>query len=381
MVCATYAGLAASSGVFHDQYTMGEQIGKGHYGKVCTAYAKTGGGAHAVKIMDLRGPTNSEVSQSDLTWAKAEFEIWQRVPRHENVLHLQAAFFQGGFAFFVSELCERSLTEGLPTSGPDETNCPILFRQMLTGIAAVHNAGIVHRDVKPENFLVDGGLVKLADFGLATALPAGGTLTDVVGTPAYMSPEILSRNGYGHATDLWSFGATCYMIVFGCRLHEAASDGTTMRRAIATGLPAPKFEPRNGRAVPSSATAEFIHGFVNRSVEHRLSANDGLGLGYLDFALGPMDWSSSLAVVHTRACEKARGPEEFSEVSTKPSSSLDLGYSTQSRRSDRQAAEEGWRPAMPVSGQGRAPPPAVSGGPGRRPPVFSMPSKPFSKRR
>merc|ERR550525_942597 len=88
---------------------------------------------------------------------------------------------------------------------------------ILSAIAFLHRKGICHRDVKPDNFMVAKGTLKLADFGLATFVPPGKLLKDKCGTPAFMAPEIHSlpkrSPGYGFPVDVWAAGVTMYMIL------------------------------------------------------------------------------------------------------------------------------------------------------------------------
>eukprot|EP00966_Prymnesium_polylepis_P086177 1994698-Prymnesium_polylepis.1 len=83
------------------------------------------------------------------------------------------------------------------------------MRQVLEGLAYIHDAGVIHRDLKPQNILVDAeGIAKLADFGLARMCPLRGTtLTPQLVTRWYRAPEILlGETRYAAPVDMWSFG-------------------------------------------------------------------------------------------------------------------------------------------------------------------------------
>jgi tetratricopeptide (TPR) repeat protein len=110
------------------------------------------------------------------------------------------------------------------------------------GLAAVHAAGLVHRDVKPENVIVgDDGRARIGDFGLARAdgVPAAGVeASAVAGTPAYMAPEVLRGGRADAASDQFGFGVMAYELVAGRRPWRGAS-WAELLRAIEAGAPEP----------------------------------------------------------------------------------------------------------------------------------------------
>jgi serine/threonine-protein kinase len=94
----------------------------------------------------------------------------------------------------------------------------------IAGLAAIHEAGIVHRDVKPDNMLrMEDGRLALSDFGLATDLSNTGPVTVMVGTPHYMAPEIRAGEPATTRSDVWSLGVVLYEIFFGVRPERKSS--------------------------------------------------------------------------------------------------------------------------------------------------------------
>jgi len=129
------------------------------------------------------------------------------------------------------------------------------LREMLLGVQACHLVDIVHRDIKPQNYLLgsDGSTVKLCDFGLAVRMPRRGQLRGVAGTIPFTSPEMLMDSGYGRygkATDVWSYGVSAYYLCFGVFPFPKAfcQDTECMEKAILLGLPARCLQNGSGEA-------------------------------------------------------------------------------------------------------------------------------------
>jgi Protein kinase domain len=142
--------------------------------------------------------------------------------QHEHVVQVLAAGDDGGRAYMVLQYVGGSSLADLMGGRPldEETACGLLA-QAARGLAAVHAIGVVHRDVKPDNLLVDDdAVVKLADFGTAvgTGLGHDGFRTKegvAVGTPHFMSPEQARGLAADSRTDLWGLGATLYAALCG----------------------------------------------------------------------------------------------------------------------------------------------------------------------
>ena len=98
-----------------------------------------------------------------------------------------------------------------------EKTAKILFRQIIQGIKYIHSRGIVHRDIKLENILLDlNNIVKICDFGVGRLIKPNTILKDQCGTPVYMAPEIIKGEGYhGFPVDIWSAGVALYIMLSG----------------------------------------------------------------------------------------------------------------------------------------------------------------------
>jgi putative serine/threonine-protein kinase prkC len=125
----------------------------------------------------------------------------------------------GDHVFLIMELITGgTLRELLAERGamPDYAASAVM-RSVLTGLAAVHNAGMVHRDLKPDNILIDGNhQVKLSDFGLVRAASASqGKSNQIVGTVAYLSPEQVSGDDITTASDVYSAGIVLFELLTG----------------------------------------------------------------------------------------------------------------------------------------------------------------------
>jgi serine/threonine-protein kinase len=111
-----------------------------------------------------------------------------------------------------------------------------LVRQIGAGITTAAGAGIVHRDIKPQNIFQDRGTWKILDFGVARAIDAGDTLTQgqIVGTPSYMAPEQASGGTVDHVTDLYALAAVAYRAITGHPPYAAGEIAETLYRVVHT---------------------------------------------------------------------------------------------------------------------------------------------------
>ncbi|KAF1324713.1 Agc protein kinase, partial [Globisporangium splendens] len=141
--------------------------------------------------------------------------------RHPFIVRLYSAFQTERDLNFVLEYCQGGeLFYHLQQQQQqkfDERATMFYAAEVLCALKELHAKGIVYRDLKPENVLLDAeGHVKLADFGFAKQEMAPGARTySFCGSPEYLSPEMVNKDGHGIETDMWSFGCFCYELLTG----------------------------------------------------------------------------------------------------------------------------------------------------------------------
>jgi serine/threonine-protein kinase len=193
----------------------------------------------ALKVMDSRYSGD----QQFLT----RFQLEARTVARLKDPGLVAVYDQGLDArhpFLVMELVEGgTLRELLTERGPMPPHAvAAVLRPVLGGLAAAHRAGLVHRDVKPENVLIsDEGQVKIADFGLVRAVAAAGiTSTSVIlGTAAYLSPEQVRDGDASPRSDVYATGIVAYELLTGQTPFSGDSALTVAYQRLDTDVPPP----------------------------------------------------------------------------------------------------------------------------------------------
>lgn len=142
---------------------------------------------------------------------------------HPNLVNIFDQGTDNEIIFLVMEYVPGiNLRDALNDFGPLDANRALEILEPLTsGLAAAHAAGILHRDLKPENvFLSDNGSVKLGDFGLAREISAHTQTGSIVGTVAYLSPELVQRGQADARSDIYSLGVMLFEMLTGKQPYE-----------------------------------------------------------------------------------------------------------------------------------------------------------------
>ncbi|CAI5722148.1 unnamed protein product [Hyaloperonospora brassicae] len=201
-------------------FTTLKLLGRGHYGRVVLASRAADPQLYAIKEMKL-GPVKTKV-------VVAERAVMEWASGHPFVLGLEYALARGRSVFLVSKFMQGGDLFGhlRKQRGGRFPEAAVRFyaAELLLALEHLHRLRIVHRDVKPENVLLDScGHVKLADMGLAkqlagaAAAAAAGRTTTACGTDMYLPPEMAARDAAGHglAVDLWQCGCLVFELATG----------------------------------------------------------------------------------------------------------------------------------------------------------------------
>ncbi|KAG8322890.1 Serine/threonine-protein kinase PAK 5 [Homalodisca vitripennis] len=206
------------------------KIGEGSTGTVCIATDRLTGRKVAVKKMDLRKQQRRELLFNEV--------VIMRDYHHPNIVEMYESFLVGDELWVVMEFLEGgALTDIVTHARMDEEQIATVCKQCLKALSYLHSQGVIHRDIKSDSILLAAdGRVKLSDFGfcaqVSQELPKRKSL---VGTPYWMSPEVISRLPYGPEVDIWSLGVTVAFTVLTHALKCGRSRifvGKTMSKGV-----------------------------------------------------------------------------------------------------------------------------------------------------
>jgi len=152
---------------------------------------------------------------------------------HPNIVCLEEVYEGDSELYLTQELCKGGDLFDRLDEQPDyhysEAECARLVKQISSAVAYLHAKGVIHRDLKLENFLFqDEGKdseLKMIDFGLSKHFQEGDTQTEKVGTPYTVAPEVILGKGYDERCDVWSLGVICYLLLCGETPFGGACEG------------------------------------------------------------------------------------------------------------------------------------------------------------
>ncbi|MGH3823149.1 MAG: serine/threonine-protein kinase [Pseudonocardiaceae bacterium] len=246
------------------RYRLDAVLGRGTMGTVWSAHDEVLGRPVAIKEVLL--PPGIPAAEADALRERALREARAIAAlSHPNVVTLYDVAREGSAPFVVMELvASRSLAE-LTRDGPlPLQQVEAIGAAVAAALQAAHAACITHRDVKPGNVLVaHDGRIKLTDFGIARN-PADQTLTAtglMLGSPAYIAPEIASGGPVNPASDLWGLGATLFAAIEGRPPYDAGTAMATVAAVVQDEVPSPSC---------SGPLAEVISGLMVKDPARRI---------------------------------------------------------------------------------------------------------------
>lgn len=205
--------VAAKTRKFKDYYELKEKIGQGKFSEVHFATELATKEKWAVKII-----TKARLRPHETEMLRSEIAIMKLLD-HPGVIMLKEVFDTKKHLLIVMELVDGGeLYQRIITRRNfSEYSASQIIKQLLEVVSYLHDVGIIHRDVKPENvLLVDDSeipKIKLADFGLSQLAVPGSVQVLACGTLGYVAPEVLIKQGYNNKIDIWSIGVMAYLLL------------------------------------------------------------------------------------------------------------------------------------------------------------------------
>jgi eukaryotic-like serine/threonine-protein kinase len=285
-------------------YTLETKLGSGGMGEVWVASHRLLARRAAVKL--IQPPDVTVDAQTALERFHREAQATARLTSAHTVKLYDYGTSEDGRLFYAMELLEGTDLDTLvELEGPQPAERVVYWlRQICQSLGEAHDAGLVHRDIKPSNLYVcrygrEDDFVKVLDFGLVhcrpspdqteTSLTAGD---GVVGTPAYMAPELaVGKNPVDARADLYSLGCVAYFLLTGKTLFDAPSPIEMMIQHVNTPAPAPS------EASPLGVPPELdriVLGCLAKSPDDRPRSADELA-ELLDGCVLPTPWNQKRA--------------------------------------------------------------------------------------
>lgn len=256
---------------FNQHYHVHESVGRGRFGVVhrCTRLAD--GTDAAAKMVRCTRATERDRMRHELA-------ILNLLRGHPRLLLLLDAYEKPREIILVTEyvsggeLFERVIADDFVLT---EWDCVLFLRQICAGMSYMHSRHVIHLDLKPENILCQsqvGHKIKLIDFGLAQLYEPNSSLRVMFGTPEFVAPEVVSYEPVSPATDMWSIGVICYVLLSGLSPFMGDSDTDTFNNIVRVDFDFddPVFE------TISSVAKDFMCQLIVKNPRKRMSAEQCL---------------------------------------------------------------------------------------------------------
>ncbi|XP_049601404.1 myosin light chain kinase, smooth muscle [Syngnathus scovelli] len=253
-----------------DHYEVQEKLGMGKFGLVFKLKHRFSGRVCAGKFYKGRRTKEREA-------ARQEIELMNKL-HHPKLVRCLAAYDHKPEMVMVmefiagGELFERIVDDSFEHT---ETASVRYMQQILQGVSFMHQQLIIHLDLKPENIVcvdTSGTAVKIIDFGLATQLDGKTDLRVMQGTPEFVAPEVINYEPVSLATDMWSIGVICYILLSGESPFQGSSDADTLALVTAAQW---EFDEESFGDITEQAK-HFISSLLEKDPKRRMSCEDAL---------------------------------------------------------------------------------------------------------
>jgi len=255
---------------FFDFYEMLDDIGEGKFGLVKLGIHKSTQQRVAIKIIK-----KSQMKDNDAELVKSEIDI-MKLCHHPNVVRLLDHFENAEYIFIVMEyLSGGSLKDYfiLKKYNFNEKRAAEIMFQLGLGLQYLHQYGVVHRDLKPDNIMMteteNMSQIKIMDFGLSKIMGPEEHVVDGFGTLSFVAPEVLVRTPYNKEVDIWSLGIILYYMLTGLLPFDDDSDNEEIIAKMIV-FNECKF-PKNAWEGRSDEVIDLIKRCLEKSPEKRIN--------------------------------------------------------------------------------------------------------------
>jgi len=273
-VSVTASGKEANQEDIRDKYELGKVLGSGSFGQVREARLKDGGPTAEVRAVKMIEPDKGDGEWSNQAIFVREVDLLQQLS-HENIIRFYDFYEDIHFLYVVMELCKGGevFAKIVEMKRFSEKNAALLAQQMLRALNYIHDLKIAHRDIKAENFMLSEpsvtSAVKMIDFGMATKFKQDQVLTELCGSPHYLSPELIGQK-YNHLADIWAFGVLLYLLMYGHYPYDAKHPRDIMVKILTEPI------KWTSKAKLSKEAIDFLTKLLEHNIKKRLTAEQAM---------------------------------------------------------------------------------------------------------
>ncbi|KAF8795356.1 Myosin light chain kinase like protein [Argiope bruennichi] len=255
---------------FTERFDLKEEVGKGRFGTVYRCVERSCSRPRAAKVIRC-------LKVKDKEKVRQEIEIMSRL-HHPKLMQVLAAFESGRNMIMVmeyisgGELFERVIADDFVLT---EQDCILFMRQICDGVAYMHRNNVLHLDLKPENILCKtrtSHKIKIIDFGLARIYQQDDSLRILFGTPEFVAPEVINYEPVCPASDMWSVGVICYVLLSGLSPFMGDNDTETFANITRGEM---DFDDEAFDEISDDAK-DFISKLLVKNVRNRMSSEQCL---------------------------------------------------------------------------------------------------------
>ncbi|XP_037937862.1 serine/threonine-protein kinase DCLK1-like [Teleopsis dalmanni] len=256
--------------ICNENYICNDLVGQGGFGFVLKMIDSNTQEPYALKVVEIRSKNSVELREIDIL----------KKLSHRHIVHLLNAYKKKSKLFLMMEYVSGTdLSDVLEMkTNLTEAETKLTINQIILGLRYIHHKKVIHRDIKPNNILVELShgsekikSIKITDFG--AAIQTDEPVFDIIGTPQFMAPEIIKRIGYGKKVDVFSSGIVMYILLFGKYPFGLMADDKNYKKLFASIILGKYSIPNSKKYVISNDAKDFMAKLLSIDLLKRPSCN------------------------------------------------------------------------------------------------------------